>query len=275
MKKKEVQVATVFAIANQKGGVGKSTTAVNLSACIAEQGYSVLVIDIDPQGNATSGLGVEKDKMQNSIYQVMLGECSISDCILHLRYKKHEDMKTFDLVPSDVNLSAVEVELVNQEDKEYLLKKRLEPIKDKYDYIIIDCPPSLNLLTINALTTADSVLIPIQCEFYALEGLAQLLYTIQLVHERLNSRLFVEGVIFTMYDSHTKLSRQVVDDVKENLNQYIFKTVIPRNVRLAEAPSYGLPVNIYDKKSEGAKSYKKLAKEIVKRRKALWQPGEV
>ena len=257
----------VLAIANQKGGVGKSTTTVNLSACLAEQGFKVLVVDMDPQGNTTSGLGVNKNDLEQTVYDMMTEDCPAADCLLHLKYKKHDEIKKYDLLPSDVDLAGTDVELAGTEGKEYLLRDRLAPLRKKYDFIIIDCPPSLNLLTVNALTTADRVLIPIQCEYYALEGLAQLLYTIQLVQERLNENLKIEGILFTMYDARTTLSKQVVDDVKENLEHHIFKAVIPRNVRLAEAPSYGLPITVYDHKSEGAKSYRKLAKEIIKRRK--------
>ncbi len=251
----------IIAIANQKGGVGKTTTAINLSAALGEKGKRVLVIDADPQGNTSSGFGIEKNEVENTIYELLLGDCSANDCIIK------NVVKNVSLLPSNVNLSAVEVELVGVESREFILKKEIDWVKDEYDFIIIDCPPSLSMLTINAMTTADSVLVPIQCEFYALEGLSQLIYTVNLVKERLNPALDIEGVVFTMYDSRTNLSAQVVENVKSVLKQRIFNTMIPRNVRLAEAPSYGQPINIYDPKSAGAESYLALAEEILKTKK--------
>ena len=246
-----------IAIANQKGGVGKTTTAINLSAALAEKGKKVLTIDLDPQGNTTSGLGIDKNNCKYTVYELMLDECSIKQCI---RSNIYDNLC---LIPSNVNLSAAEIELIGVKDKEYILKNEVEWIKDDFDYIIIDCPPSLNMLTVNGMTTADSVIVPIQCEYYALEGLSQLLHTINLVKERLNPRLTLEGVVFTMYDARTNLSLQVVENVKNNLNQQIYKTIIPRNVKLAEAPSYGLPITIYDGKSAGAESYRQLAQEVI------------
>lgn len=248
----------IISITNQKGGVGKTTTSINLSAALAEKNKKVLVIDIDPQGNTTSGYGIEdKNDNENTIYQLMLGEKSISDCILK------DVIKNVSIIPSNINLAAVEIELIGVERKEFILKDELDWVKDKYDYIIIDCPPSLNTLTVNAMTASDSVLVPIQCEYYALEGLSQLIYTVNLVKERLNNKLDMEGVVFTMYDSRTNLSAQVVENVKENLKQHAFKTIIPRNIRLAEAPSYGEPITIYDSKSTGAEKYRALAREII------------
>lgn len=254
----------IIAIANQKGGVGKSTTAINLSSCLGEMGQKVLTIDMDPQGNTTSGMGVDKDEQENTVYELLLGETNIEDCILKL------DFDGLSLIPSNVNLAGAEIELIGIEEKEYILKNQVEKVKNNYDYIIVDCPPSLNMLTINAMTTANTVLVPIQCEYYALEGLSQLMHTIELVQERLNPELEMEGVVFTMYDARTNLSLQVVENVKNNLNQTIYKTIIPRNVRLAEAPSHGLPINYYDSKSSGAESYKLLAEEVIHRGDEEW-----
>lgn len=250
----------IIAIANQKGGVGKTTTSINLAASIAEMGKRVLAIDLDPQGNMTSGLGVDKNEVENTVYELMLDECSINESI------QDTVVKGLRLIPSNVNLAGAEIELLGINDKEYILKTAVDYIRDDYDFIVIDCPPSLNMLTVNAMTTADTVLVPIQCEYYALEGLSQLIHTINLVQERLNPNLQMEGVAFTMYDVRTKLSNQVVENVKENLDTKIYETMIPRNIRLAEAPSYGIPINMYDSKSAGAESYRKLAKEIVGRK---------
>lgn len=254
-------MSKIIAIANQKGGVGKTTTSINLSACLACKGKKVLVIDADPQGNTTSGLGVDKNNVDNTLYELLLEDCTIQDCIIKNVFKN------LDLIPSNVNLTAIEIELIGIERKEFILKSAVDFIEDKYDYIIIDCPPSLSTLTLNALTTASSVLVPIQCEYYALEGLSLLIQTINLVIERLNPDLEMEGAVFTMYDSRTNLSEQVVNDVKENLNEYVFKTCIPRNVRLAEAPSFGKPICFYDAKSAGAEAYMDLAMELIKKHK--------
>lgn len=246
-----------IAIANQKGGVGKSTTAINLSSCLGAMGQKVLTIDLDPQGNTTSGLGVEKDAAENTVYELLLGECEVEECLQKLEFEG------VSLIPSNVNLAGAEIELIGIEDKEYILQKKISKIRDQFDFIIIDCPPSLNMLTINAMTTANTVLVPIQCEYYALEGLSQLMHTIELVQERLNPDLEMEGVVFTMYDARTNLSLQVVENVKDNLDQTIYKTIIPRNIRLAEAPSHGLPINLYDPRSTGAESYMLLADEVI------------
>ena len=253
-------MSRIIAIANQKGGVGKTTTVINLSASLAELGKKVLTVDMDPQGNTSSGLGLDKDNLDMTVYQLMIGECELEEC----RYASVVD--GVDVLPATVHLAGAEVELIGIPKSQYILKNGLAGVKDEYDYILIDCPPSLNLLTINAMTAADAVLVPIQCEYYALEGLSQLLYTIGLVQKSLNPKLEIEGVVFTMYDARTNLSMQVVENVKENLRQNIYKTIIPRNVRLAEAPSHGLPINLYDSRSAGAEAYRQLAKEVVKHR---------
>ena len=251
----------IIAIANQKGGVGKTTTAVNLSAALAEAGKKVLVVDMDPQGNTTAGFGIEKTELEKTVYDMMIDECTAKEAVINTQYQN------LDVLPSNIDLSGAEIELLEVDDKEYILKKGIASIKKKYDFIIIDCPPALSILTINALTTADSVLVPIQCEYYALEGLSLLIHTIDLVKERLNSSLYIDGVVFTMFDSRTNLSNQVVENVKENLTSRVYDTVIPRNVRLAEAPSFGMSIIEYDDKSAGAESYRKLAQEVIQNHK--------
>lgn len=247
----------IIAIANQKGGVGKTTTAINLSASLAAMNKRVLALDMDPQGNMTSGLGVDKDEVEKSVYDLIIGNTVIEECICK------DVLDNLDVLPSNIDLSAAEIELIGVENKEFILSGEVKKVKDEYDFIVIDCPPALSMLTINAMTTADSVIVPIQCEYYALEGLSQLIHTIELVQERLNPNLEIEGVVFTMYDARTNLSLQVVENVKDNLSQNIYKTIIPRNIRLAEAPSYGMPITLYDPKSTGAESYMLLAEEVI------------
>ncbi len=237
--------------------MGKTTTAINLSACLAETGKRVLTIDLDPQGNTTSGLGVNKNEQENTTYELLIGQSTVEECLLS------EVLPGLDVLPSNINLSGAEIELIGIEQKEFILKKEIDKIRENYDFILIDCPPSLNMLTVNAMTTADTVLVPIQCEYYALEGLSQLIHTINLVKARLNPDLELEGVVFTMYDARTNLSLQVVENVKASLKNTVYKTIIPRNVRLAEAPSHGMPITLYDSKSAGAESYRLLAEEVI------------
>ena len=247
----------IISIANQKGGVGKTTTSINIAAILAKKGKKVLLIDTDPQGNATSGVGVNKEQ-EFSVYDVLVGEIEFEKTL------QDTNVKNLKVCPSNINLAGAEVELVSMMSREQRLKEGLEQVKDKFDYIIIDCPPSLGLITLNAFTASDSVLIPVQCEYYALEGLGQLLNTINLVRKHLNKNLQIEGAVLTMYDVRTNLSNQVVKEVKRYFENKVYKTVIPRNVKLSEAPSYGMPITVYDPKSKGAKCYEKLVREIVK-----------
>ncbi len=248
----------IIAITNQKGGVGKTTTSVNLSACLAYLGKKVLLIDIDPQGNATSGIGINKGETQHCIYDVLIDDESLENVIQQTK------VENLDAVPATISLAGAEVELVSTISREVRLKHAIENIKEKYDYIIIDCPPSLGLLTINALTASDAVIIPVQCEFYALEGLSQLLSTVRLVQKHLNQELYIDGVVLTMLDARTNLGIQVIEEVKKYFQDKVFKSIIPRNVRLSEAPSHGEPIIIYDPKSRGAEIYLELAREVIK-----------
>ena len=247
----------IISIANQKGGVGKTTTSVNLSAILAKKGKKILLIDADPQGNATSGIGMDKD-IELSTYDLLVSEQHAVDII------QNTEIKNLSICPSNLNLAGAEVQLVSMMSREQRLKEKLQQVKDEFDFIFIDCPPSLGLITLNAFTASDSVLIPVQCEYYALEGLGQLINTIELVKKHLNKDLYIEGALLTMYDIRTNLSNQVVKEVKRYFNNRVYKTVIPRNVRVSEAPSYGLPITIYDPHSKGSKSYEKLGKEFLK-----------
>ena len=247
----------VISVANQKGGVGKTTTTVNLATLIAKKGKKVLLIDTDPQGNATSGLGVTKE-VEYSVYDILVGETTFEETV------QETAVKNLKVCPSNISLAGAEVELVSMMSREQRLKVKLDEVKDQYDYILIDCPPSLGLITLNAFTASDSVLIPVQCEYFALEGLGQLLNTVNLVKKHLNKNLEIEGALLTMYDARTNLSNQVVKEVKKYFEDKVYKTVIPRNVRLSEAPSYGMPISIYDPKSKGAKAYDKFSKELLK-----------
>lgn len=251
-------VGRIIAIANQKGGVGKTTTAVNLSACIAALGKKALLIDVDPQGNSTSGIGVNKADVKYCVYDVVIDDVPVQEAIVETK------VPNLSLLPATIQLAGAEIELVPTISREVRLRRAIQPLRSKYDYIFIDCPPSLGLLTVNALTAADSILIPIQCEYYALEGLSQLLNTIRLVQKHLNTSLEVEGVVLTMLDARTNLGLQVIEDVKKYFRDKVYKTVIPRNVRLSEAPSYGEPVIHYDSKSKGAETYMELAKEVIR-----------
>ena len=251
-------MAKIIAITNQKGGVGKTTTSVNLSASLGVMGKKVLLVDLDPQGNATGGMGLNKSELAKSVYDILVNDAEAKDVLQATEF-------AVDILPANIELAGAEVELVTTISRETRLKRALEEIRENYDFIFIDCPPSLGLLTLNALAAADAVLMPIQCEFYALEGVLQLLKTIELVQNNLNPELYVDGVVLTMYDGRIKLAEQVVEEVKKNFTDVTYDTVIPRNVRLSEAPSYGKPITAYDKKSKGALSYMQLAEEVVNR----------
>jgi len=255
-----VRVVKVICVFNQKGGVGKTTTNINLCSYLAMNGYRVLAIDIDPQGNTTSGLGFDKRALDSSMYDVLTSDTPLKEVI-----RKCEVVENFYIAPSTMQLAAAEVELINTKNRETIFKRKLEELGEEYDYIFIDCPPSLGILTINALTAAHSVLIPIQCEFYALEGVSQLVNTVQLIKKSLNKSLEIEGVVMSMYDARTKLSNEVVNEVKKYFKEKVYDTTIPRNIRLAESPSFGLPIMLYDDKCKGAEAFEELANEFLKR----------
>jgi ATPases involved in chromosome partitioning len=252
-------MGTVIAITNQKGGVGKTTTAINLSACLAQTGRRVLLIDLDPQGNSSSGLGVVRRKNLLTSYDVLIDDVPAEDAIVHTM------IETLDVLPSRIALAGAEVELVSMQGREHRMKHALQPIRDRYDYILIDCPPSLGLLTLNALTASDSILVPIQCEYFALEGLSQLMNTVKLVRSRLNGSLDIQGVVLTMFSSRFNLCVQVVEEVKKHFREKVYNTIIPRSVRMSEAPSHGLPITLYDSRNIGAKAYTNLANEFIER----------
>lgn len=254
-------MAKIISVANQKGGVGKTTTAVNLASCLAEQGKKVLIVDADPQGNATTGLGIEKETLSGTVYDILVNGMEAKEVIAKTKYFD------LDIIASDMSLSGAEIELVGISKREFQLKEALGKVKDSYDFIIIDCPPSLGLVTINSLTATDTVLIPIQCEYYALEGVMQLTNTINLVKKALNPEIDIEGVVMTMFDGRTNLSIQVVDEVKKVFGKKVYRSVIPRNVRLSEAPSFGEPINVFDRTATGAVAYTLLAKEVIERNK--------
>lgn len=259
----------IISIANQKGGVGKTTSAINLAASLAAVEHSTLLLDIDPQSNTTSGLGIEAESVTNSIYEVMVGGVEAADTI------RETDLPFLEIIPSHINLVGAEIEMIDRDERERILEKAIGDLKDQYDFIIIDCPPSLGLLTINALTASHSVLIPVQCEYFALEGLGQLLNTIKIVRQHLNTELEIEGVLLTMYDKRTRLADQVADEVRKYFEDRVFDAVINRNVRLAEAPSFGKPAVLYDSTSVGAKNYLALAREVIRRNKKMFKDSPV